>query len=321
MKPQLTTKAVVYVALVANLLTCLLKFAAAGWTGSSVMLSEGVHSTAEMGNEALLLYGLYRANKPADRDHPLGYGRELYFWSFAVALLLFVLGAIVSMDQGIEHMLNPVAIHDPTVSYVVLGCSALIDGTSWWIELRSFKGTRRYSEVLGAIFRSKDPPSFVVLFEDSASLIGILIAFTGTYLSVRLNLPILDGAASVLIGLVIGAMALLLARETKSLLIGERADQSIVDSISEIAESMEGVSHANGILTVHLSPRQILAALSLEFDDDLSTQMIESKVAELERNVRVKHPEVVALFVKPQSHDGFLKGIEHRFPGARGTLQ
>lgn len=314
---QLTTKTVVYVALVANLLTCLLKFGAAAWTGSSVMLSEAARSTAEIGNEVLLLYGLRRGSKPADHEHPLGYGREIYFWSFAVALLVFALGAIFSIDQGIEHVIAPVRIRDPVVSYVVLGISALIDGVSWWIELHAFKGTRRYSEVFGAIFLSKDPPSFVVLFEDSAALVGIVIAFAGTYLSVRLDMPMLDGVASILVGSVIAATATLLARETKSLLIGERADQSIVDSISAIAETIGGISHANGILTVHLAPNQILAAVSLEFDDDLTTPEIEGKVAELENNVRQKHPSVVALFVKPQSHDRFLTSMEHRFPRAR----
>ena len=310
---------IIYVALGANLLVAATKFAAASWTGSSAMFSEGIHSVVDMGNELLLLYGLHRGAVRPDRDHPLGYGREVYFWSFAVALLVFALGAGVSLHEGITQVLNPEPIQNAAANYVVLALSALIGGSSWWITLRTFKGEKRYSEIFGAIRRSKDPPSVIVLFEDSAALIGLGIAFVGIYLSASLNSPVLDGVASILIGLVLAVTAALLARETKSLLIGERADQIITDSILRIAGEMEGVAHANGVLTVHLAPSQILVALSLEFADELRTSEIETKGTELEYRIRLNHPAVVALFVKPQSPEGYKETIERRYGRPDGT--
>jgi cation diffusion facilitator family transporter len=319
MGSRYSSRTIIYVALGANLLVAATKFAASAWTGSSAMFSEGIHSVVDMGNELLLLYGLHRGAVRPDHEHPLGHGREVYFWSFAVALLVFALGAGVSLHEGIVRVLNPGPIKNVAANYFVLALSALIDGCSWWITLRTFKGEKRYSEIVGAIRRSKDPPSFIVLFEDSAALIGLGIAFAGIYLSINLDRPVLDGVASILIGLVLALTAALLARETKSLLIGERADQSIVDSILRLAETVEGIAHANGVFTVHLAPQQIMVALSLEFADKLRTSEIEAKVTELERRVRLKHPAVVALFVKPQSSERFKETIEQRYGTPDGT--
>ena len=257
-----------------------------------------------------------RAKRSPDHDHPLGYGREIYFWSFVVAVLVFALGAGVSFYEGVAHVLNPEPIRNPVVNYAVLGLSALFDGTTWWIALRNFKGRMKFSSLIGAIHNSKDPPSFMVLFEDSAALIGLIIAFAGTYLSVKFDPPIVDGFASILIGVVLAATAALLAWETKGLLIGEAADQPIIDSIMRVADEMEGVAHANGIITVHLAPEQILVALSLEFADELKTPDIEMKIAELERRVRHLHPTVIALFVKPQSSGGFKDAVGRRYGNA-----
>jgi cation diffusion facilitator family transporter len=308
-----SSQTVIYAAIAGNLLVALTKFGAALWTGSSAMLSEGIHSVVDTGNEVLLLYGMRRSTVRPDREHPLGYGREIYFWSFVVALLVFALGAGLSFYEGIAHVMSPTPIQNPAVNYVVLALSAVFEGSTWWIALRNFKGQTRYAELSKAIRDSKDPPSFMVLLEDSAALIGLLVAFAGTYFSVSLNLPELDGVASILIGVVLAATATLLARETKGLLIGEAANQSIVDAITRHAEEIEGIAHANGILTVHLAPRQIVVALSLEFADELRTQEIEAKVSELERCLCRLHPEVVALFVKPQSPSGFKKTIADRF--------
>ena len=310
---RLSSRRVIYAAILGDFLIGLTKVTAAAWTGSSSLLSEGVHSIVDTGNGFLLLYGLHRSAARPDLEHPLGYGREIYFWSFVVAVLLFAFGAGVSLYQGVVHVLDPEPIQHVTASYAVLGISALFDGTTWWLALRNFRGERRYSQVLNAIRKSKDPPSFMVLFEDSAALAGILVAFAGIYLSVTLNLPILDGVGSILIGLILGVTAWLLAKETKSLLIGERADPGIVDSIMRVAEQIDGVDHANGILTVHLAPKEILVALSLEFADELRTPEIEAKVIELERCVRLSHPEIVAVFVKPQSPEGFRETAARRF--------
>jgi cation diffusion facilitator family transporter len=303
---------VIYAALIGNILVAATKFIAAGLTGGSAMLSEAIHSVVDSGNSLLLLYGLHRAKELPDEDHPLGYGREIYFWSFVVAVLVFALGAGISLYEGIAHVLNPEPMHHPAVNYAVLGFSAIFDGATWWIALSTFKGRMRYRDLFRAIRKSKDPPSFMVLFEDSAALIGLIIAFAGTYFSVRLELPVLDGVASILIGLLLAATAALLALETKGLLIGESADQPIVDSIMRIATKMDGVDHANGIITVHLAPRQIVVALSLEFADELKTPDIEVKVVELERRLRHMHPTVIALFVKPQSSSGYKQGFARR---------
>ena len=310
---RLSSRRVIYAAILGDLLIGLTKLIAASWTGSSSLLSEGVHSIVDTGNGFLLLYGLHRGTVRPDIEHPLGYGREIYFWSFVVAVLLFAFGAGVSLYQGILHVLNPEPIQHVAASYVVLGISALFDGTTWWLALRNFRGKRRYSEIVDAIRESKDPPSFMVLFEDSAALAGILVAFTGIFLSVHLDLPMLDGAGSIAIGLILGVTAWLLAKETKSLLIGERADPRIVNSILRVAAQIDGVTHANGVLTVHLAPQEILVALSLEFSDELRTPDIEAKVIELERCVRLSHPAVVAVFVKPQSPEGFRETAARRF--------
>ena len=307
-----SSRTVIYAAIVGNLLVAVTKLGAAFFTGSSAMLSEGVHSIADTGNELLLLYGMRRAAVRPDRNHPLGHGREIYFWSFVVALLVFALGAVLALLEGASHILHPHPIENPMVNYVVLGLSALFDGTTWWLALRNFKGKKPYGALFGAVRESKDPPSFMVLFEDSAALIGLLVAFVGSFLSVQLKLPVLDGVASLIIGLVLAATALVLARETKGLLIGEQADPAIVASIRQIAEEMDGVAHANGIVTVHLAPQQIFVALSLELDDALKTPEIEAKVRELERRVRAAHPAVFALFVKPQSAAGYKESLEER---------
>jgi cation diffusion facilitator family transporter len=277
------------------------------------MWSEAIHSVVDCGNSILLLYGLHRAKQPPDRGHPLGYGREIYFWSFVVAVLVFALGAGVALYEGLSHSLNPQPIHNEAVIYVVIGLSALFDGATWWISLRNFKGQMRYSDVFEAIRNSKDPPSFMVLFEDSAALIGLVIALLGTFFSLRMDVPVLDGIASILIGVVLATTAILLARETKGLLIGEAADPLIVDAIMLIAKDMEGVAHANGIITVHLAPQHIVVALSLEFADELKAPDIELKVVELERRLRDHHPSVIAVFVKPQSYINYSDVISHRY--------
>jgi cation diffusion facilitator family transporter len=264
----------------------------------------------------VFLYGLHRAPQPPDQDHPLGYGREIYFWSFVVAVMVFALGAGVSLYEGIMHVLSPQPIKDAAVNYVVLGVSALFDGTTWWIALRNFKGRMRLGDLVAAIRKSKDPSSFMILFEDSAALIGLIIALAGTYFSTVLALPTVDGVASILIGVVLAVTAGLLARETKGLLIGEGADRAIVDSVMRIAEAMEGVAHANGVMTVHLAPNEIVVALSLEFADELKTTDIEIKVIELERRLRRLHPDVIALFVKPQSSGRYNDVIAHRYSRA-----
>jgi cation diffusion facilitator family transporter len=309
------SKVAIYAALVGNLLVALTKFVAAAISGSSSMLSEGVHSLVDTFNEVLLLYGLRRSRRGPTPVHPLGYGRELYFWSFIVAVLLFALGAGVSIYQGVLRVRMPMAIENVTVNYVVLALSFVFEGVSWRISQRGFRAAKGELGYWEAVRKSKDPSSFIVLFEDTAALIGIVVAALGIYLSEALQMPVLDGVASILIGLVLAGTAALLARESKGLLIGERADPGTAAAIEAIAASEPGVVAANGVLTIHLAPDQIVVALSLEFDDALTTLQIEAAVAGIEQRVCERFPEVVTLFVKPQTPGGFARALRERTAG------
>lgn len=313
MAANLSSKYVIYAALIGNLLIAATKAFAAAWTGSSAMVSEAIHSFVDTGNEFLLLYGLRRAAQRADREHPLGYGRELYFWSFIVAVLVFALGAGLSIYTGVLHIFHPAPIRDPLVNYVVLGLAFLFEGGSWLVSLRQFRAAKGPLGFYEAFRRSKDPPSFIILFEDSAALLGILIAALGTFAATHLDAPIFDGVASIVIGLILAGTAALLARESKSLLIGERADQKLSESILRIAGEERSVSRANGVLTLQLAPDQIFAALSLEFADGLRAPEIENAVIEIERKIKDAHPEVMTLFVKPQTDKTFQATIRRRF--------
>ena len=292
---------VVYAALLGNVLIAITKFAAAAWTGSSAMLSEAVHSLVDTVNELLLLYGIHRSSRPPDSAHPLGHGREMYFWSFIVALMVFGLGAGASLFEGVTHVLHPQPIENPTVNYVVLGLSFVFEFGSWSVALKAFrvtKGRRGYLEALGV---AKDPTTFTVLFEDSAALAGLLIAFAGIWGAQVFDMPKLDGAASIGIALVLGVAGAVLARRTKQLLIGEVAQPELRRSILEIAGRHPGIARANGVLTAQLGPHQVVAALSAEFEDRLTTPEIEDCVSSLEEEIRSVHPEVSVLFVKPQT--------------------
>ena len=300
-----SSKVVVYAALAGNLLVAVTKGIAAAWTGSSSMLSEAVHSLVDTTNEVLLLYGMHRSGERPDVRHPLGYGRELYFWSFIVALLIFALGAGVSIYEGIGHVRAPEPISDPIVNYVVLALAFLFEGASWYVSLRAFREAKGDLGYFEAFRRSKDPPSFMVLFEDSAALIGIALAAVGTFASSGLGLPVMDGVASILIGVVLAATSILLARESKSLLIGERADRGLADAIMRIAWAEPGVESANGVITTQMAPDQIVAALSVDFADAMSARDVENVIVDIERKVRAERPDVVTLFVKPQSRDAY----------------
>jgi cation diffusion facilitator family transporter len=313
-----SSKLVVYAALAGNLFVAITKGIAAAWTGSSSMLSEAVHSLVDTTNEVLLLYGMHRSNERADLRHPLGYGRELYFWSFIVALLIFALGAGVSIYEGIGHVRAPEAISDPAVNYVVLALAFLFEGTSWYVSLREFREVKGDLGYFEAFRRSKDPPTFMVLFEDSAALIGIVLAGVGTFASSSLGMPVMDGVASILIGVVLVATSMLLARESKSLLIGERADRGLTDAIMRIAGAEPGVESANGVITTQMAPDQIVAALSVDFANSVSARDVENVIVDIERKVRAERPDVVTLFVKPQSRAAYEAAVERHYGTDRG---
>jgi cation diffusion facilitator family transporter len=299
--PASASHKVVYVALGGNLMIAIAKFVAAGFSGSSAMLSEGVHSLVDTINELLLLYGLHRAALPPDRTHPFGHGRELYFWSFIVALLVLAMGAGVSFYEGVMHIRQPEAIEHPLTNYAVLAVSLLFEGTSWFVALREFRARKGRLGYFEAFRLSKDPTTFTVLLEDSAALLGLLVALAGLIGAQWFDRPFLDGVASIGIAAVLAVSAMLLARETKGLLIGETAHPVVSEAILAIAAADDGVRCANGVLTVQMGPNQVVAALSAEFEDALTTPQIEACINRIEKQAKVAHPEIISLFVKPQT--------------------
>jgi len=307
------SRVAVWAALAGNVLVAVTKAIAAAVTGSSAMLAEAVHSLVDTANEMLLLYGMRSARRRADREHPAGYGRELYFWSFVVALLIFSLGACVSILQGARRLAAPQPIESPFVSEAVLALSFVFEGWSWLVSVRQFRRAKGPLGWYEAFRESKDPPLFLVVFEDSAALVGIAIAAAGTVLAAHFGLAWADGAASILIGLVLAGTSLLLARESKSLLIGERADGALIEDILRIANEACGGSRANGVLTIQLAPDEIMAAMSMAFDDRMTAPQIEALVQDIERRVHAAHPEVRSLFVKPQDPERYAHAVRDRF--------
>jgi len=291
---------VLYGALAANVGIGIAKFVAAGITGSSSMLTEGIHSCVDSGNQVLLLYGQSRSKRPADAAHPFGYGRELYFWAFVVAILIFAVGAGVSIYEGIRHVRHPVPLESPTVNYVVLGISAALEGSSWAIAVREFgrsKGTLGWWQ---AIHRSKDPAGFIVLFEDSAALAGLAIAAVGVWVSHQWGDSRIDGYASVAIGTILALVAGLLAREAKGLLIGERADPATVAEARRIVAAHRSVTAVNHVRTIHTAPESVFVAISADFDDTLTMGAGETVIEELEQALREAIPTLSSIYIRPE---------------------
>ncbi len=305
MSTRNSSRKVVYAALAGNLLIAISKFVAGAFSGSSAMLSEGIHSLVDTSNQGLLLYGLHRASKAPDASHPFGYGRELYFWSFVVALLVLALGAGMSVYEGVTHILDPEPAGHLTINLIVLGVAFVFEGTTWTIALREFRKRKGAMGYFEAFRKSKDPSTFTVLLEDSAALLGLLIAAAGLLAAHWLRMPVLDGVASVCIGAVLAASALLLLRETKGLLIGEPASQAVGESIRAVAEQDDDVRHVNGLLTVQMGPQQVVAALSVEFENERTTQQIEACIDRMEQRIKSHHPQLQALFVKPQTPEAW----------------
>jgi cation diffusion facilitator family transporter len=309
---------VIYAALAGNIAIALIKFIAAGFSGSSAMFSEGVHSLVDSVNELVLLYGLRRSNAPADLSHPLGYGRELYFWSFVVALLVFTLGAGVSIYEGIDRLRHPRPLESPAITFTVLALSFVFEAASWRIALRDFQTTKDSLGYMEAIRESKNPTTFTVLLEDTAALLGLIVAFLGLFAARLFQMPQFDGIASIGIGLILAVAALLLARETKELLIGEPAYLHVQESILRLAAGDPGVDHANGVITAQLGPQRVFAALSAEFHDGQTTREIEACVRRIEARVQAAHPEVATLFIKPQTASTWRRRREELGGGAEG---
>ena len=285
-------------ALGANMGIAVAKFVAAAITGSSAMLTEGVHSMVDSTNQLLLLYGRKRANKPADALHPFGYGRELYFWSFVVAILVFALGAGVSVYEGVLHVLDPEPAVSPLIAFVVLAIALALEGWSTLAALKDFNVARRGS-IWQEIRQTKDATTLVILLENTGALIGLVLAAIGLGLSLVTGNPVWDGLASVMIGVVLGVLALLLIYEAKGLLIGEAADPELVANIRSCAESHKEIVTVHDVMTVHSSPTMVTVIISADFDDTISGRDLERTVRNIEVQVAERYPVVARVYVRP----------------------
>ena len=308
------SKTTIYAALAGNLAIAITKFGAAFWTGSAAMLSEAIHSTVDTGNQVLMLYGMRRSIRPATPAHPFGFGLELYFWTFVVAILIFGLGAGVSILEGIDKIRTPHPVENVFVNYVVLGLSFLFEGATWLVALRAFRAQDQSTDLLEAVQRSKDPTVFTVLLEDSAALTGLLIAGVGLACAQIFQLPRLDGVASVLIGLVLAGVAAFLAAECKGLMLGEAADPAVRAGLRGIVTRHPGVHGVNEVLTMHFGPRDVLAAISLDFDDALPAEAAERATSNIEREIKAAFPQVRRIFVEVQSRAGHLQALRETAP-------
>jgi cation diffusion facilitator family transporter len=296
--PTASTRTLV-VALLANLGIAISKFVAAWITSSSAMLTEGVHSLVDSTNQLLLMWGRRQSKKPADKYHPFGYSRELYFWSFVVAVLVFALGAGVSIYEGIIHLHYPHGTVSPLVAYAVLLVAFILDGWSTIEAYREFKATKGNLGWIEAIRRSKDPAAFIVLLENGAAMAGIVVAAIGLYLAQLTGDPFYDGAASIVIGLILAITAFVLAYESKGLLIGEAADPELVRSLHDLACGMPGVVGVGHVLTSHSSPDQITVMMNVDFDDEILARQVEQVVCRIEDEAQERWPQVRRLFVRP----------------------
>ena len=301
----------IYTAAGANLAIAAAKFVGAFLTGSSAMLAEGVHSLVDTANQILLLVGLSRARKPADARHPFGYGREVYFYAFIVALFIFLGGGAFAVYEGIHKIQHPEAAADAVIGGVtirgiwvnlgILGFAVLAEGFSCFVALKAFWAEKGDKPPITAIRRSKDPALFTVLVEDVAALIGLIVALAGMILAETLNRPDLDGWSSIVIGAILIGMAVFLMIETHGLLVGEAADPAVVGAIKEAVRTEPGVHHVNAVLTQHLGPSDVLVNVSLDMDDTLTAGAIEAMVGRLDSKLKALSPSVTRVFIEVQA--------------------
>jgi cation diffusion facilitator family transporter len=295
------SKTVIFAAMAGNFAIAITKFVAAGVTGSSAMLSEGIHSLVDTGNGLLLLWGIRASKRPADDRHPFGRGKELYFWTLIVAVLIFGLGGGISIYEGVHHVIHPVHQQSITINLVVLGLAIVFESAAWWIALREFRKVKGELGYIQAVRRSKDPTTFTVLFEDTAALAGLVVALVGITLGHLLNVPELDGAASVVIGLILCAVAAFLAYEAKGLLIGEGADEDTRAEIEKLVAADPHIARLVRAASMHMGPEDVLLALEIEFRSGLSAAEVAEAIERLDRAIRADHPEVKHLFIEAQA--------------------
>jgi cation diffusion facilitator family transporter len=290
----------IYSALAANLLIAITKFVAGAFSNSAAMISEGIHSLVDTVNQVLLLFGLKRSQKPADAMRPFGYGRELYFYSFIVSILIFGLGGGISIYQGIIHIITPEPLQDPTWNYAVLALSVIFEGASLIIAAKEFNETRRGESWWRAIVKSKDPSSFLVLFEDGAAVLGLFIVMICMFIGHRYHIPQLDGVASLLVGLLLVAVSMILARESRSLLMGEGISEESKQRITEISEKDASVLKVMRIISTYQSPEDVMVMLIVAFKDHLDTREINEGIERIRSEIRKEFTLIHFVIIQPE---------------------
>ncbi|MBE9466455.1 cation diffusion facilitator family transporter [Dyadobacter subterraneus] len=295
------SKLPIYGALGANIGIAVIKFIAASVTGSSAMLSEGIHSTVDSGNELLLLLGISRSKKPADQGHPFGHGKELYFWALIVGILIFALGGGMSLYEGITHIEHPEPLKDPKWNYIVLAVSMFFEGGSLIIAVKKFNELRGKGTFWSELRSSKDPSLFAVIYEDAAALAGLITAFFGVFLGHYFNNPLFDGVASIVIGIILCVVAVVMVIESRKLLVGESAQSDIVRGIYELVNQDSDVSTVYYPLTMHLSPNEILLALDVQFRKDISLKELVEAVSRTESNIKAAFPDVKRIYIEARN--------------------
>lgn len=301
------SRTAILAAIAGNLAIGVTKFIAASFTGSAAMLSEAIHSVVDTGNGGLMLLGRHRSRKPPDFDHPFGHGRELYFWTLIVAVLVFAVGGGMSVYEGVTHVRHPATQESAAWSYSVLALAAVFEGTSWFFGWKAFNAERGRRGVFEAIHVSKDPTSFSVLLEDSAALVGLLFAFLGIFLGRRLGVPQLDGVASAVIGLLLCAVAVVMAYESKGLLVGEGLDRESLKELRALIESDRDVESVQHLYTMYQGAHEVLLTIELHFRDTLSAVEVRRAVLRLKENIRAKQPDIARVYFGAESfaeHDG-----------------
>lgn len=293
----------VVAAIVGNLAIAVVKFIAAAITGSSAMISEGIHSVVDTGNGGLLLLGIRKADRPADASHPFGYGKELYFWSLIVAISIFGIGGGMSIYEGILHIFHPSPLKDPLINYIVLGVAMLFEAGSFTVAYRQFRKVKGGRGTIRAVHEGKDPSMFTVVFEDTAALLGLIVAFLGVLLGHELQNPYFDGGASVVIGVLLCSVAVWLAAESKALLVGESADPQTVAAFRRIALAEAEVHRVGDALTMHLGPRDVLLNVGIEFAAGTTVEAAHAAVHRIERRLAADFPEVRRVFIEVEQFD------------------
>lgn len=291
----------IYAALTANIIIAATKFIAGGISKSSAMISEAVHTLADCFNELFLLLGIYRSNKKRDKTHPFGYGKELYFWSFIVSILIFGLGAGASFYQGIVHLRHPRLPGQLTLSYIVLACAFISEGASFVIALKEFNKIRGDQSFWAAVRSSKDPTDFIVLFEDGTAVIGVVLVFISLFAGHLLKNPYLDGIASILVGLLLTASSAVLARESRSLLMGEGISPVTERKIVSIVKSDPGVVDIFRVFSIYESPDEVLIVLLISFKPELTTSQMNDTITRIKERIRGQFKKINYIIIQPQA--------------------